>query len=86
MKQSLHRAITRKQPVFFFGKLEMIFNVILPRRIITEKIIKKELQMDIEIVIAELMKLFHVENITPSQYAEVVKILLKLEVPKDIKI
>jgi len=42
--------------------------------------------MDIEIVIAELMKLFGVKSITPSQYAEAVKILLKLILPKDIQI
>jgi len=39
--------------------------------------------MEIEIVIAELMKLFQVENITPFQYGEAVKILSKLEMPKE---
>lgn len=38
--------------------------------------------MEIEIVIAELMKLFHVESVTPSQYAEAVQILSELQLPK----
>ena len=38
--------------------------------------------MEIEIVIAELMKLFSVESITPSQYAEAVHILSKLQLPE----
>ena len=38
--------------------------------------------MQIEIVIAELMKLFHVESITPSQYEEAVQILSGLQLPK----
>lgn len=38
--------------------------------------------MEIEIVIAELMKLFHVESITPSQYEEAVQILSELQLPK----
>lgn len=42
--------------------------------------------MEIEIVIAELMKLFHVESITPSQYAEAVQILSELKVPFNLNL
>jgi uncharacterized protein YqgQ len=55
--------------------------VTLPRFADTENY-KKDKQMDIEIVIAELMKLFHVESVTPSQYAEAVRILSGLQLPK----
>jgi len=42
--------------------------------------------MEIEIVIAELMKLFHVESITPSQYQEAVQILFELQIPFNVKL
>jgi hypothetical protein len=38
-------------------------------------------EMEIEIVIAELMKVFGVEKLTPEQYQEAVLILLELEKP-----
>jgi hypothetical protein len=39
--------------------------------------------MEIEIVIAELMKVFGVEKLTPEQYRAAVLILLELEKPID---
>ena len=42
--------------------------------------------MEIEIVIAELMKTFHVESITPSQYQEAVQILFELQIPFNVKL
>lgn len=41
--------------------------------------------MDVEIVIAELMRVLKIKHISPTQYQEVLQLLLELEIPKEVK-
>lgn len=42
--------------------------------------------MEIEVVIAKLLKVLGIREISPPQYQEMVRILFKLEIPRDLHI